>query len=341
MGHLGDNFNVGFEVFPPRKENHESSDEKYGAEVNFEAANILPEFIHKCNFIDLPLVGGTFTWMKGHVNSSASRLDRILVSPEILSSFLSINQEALPMSLSDYNPIMIREKASLGSPRPFKYFSYRADEQSFVDTIKKVIGEHQGIKAWEMLRVVKMEAKEWNTNFRANKNGKTKEKEENISRLEDQLLRTNNKEAVASEINSLKAELWAIYRKEERVWIQKSSLRWFHDGDMNTKFFHTVLIMRNKQNQISAIQVDNQLISDPKHISRIFLRHFRGSYNEHPTTPVKWVEGDFKKLSVSSSIALEIPFSEEVWLAIITADGNRARVQTVLIWTSTKYFGKS
>ena len=56
---------------------------------------------------------------------------------------------------------------------------------------------------------------------------------------------------------SIKSDLLAIYRREERDLIQKSKLNWLKSGDENTSFFHRFLAAKRRHSLISEL-IDDQ-----------------------------------------------------------------------------------
>ena len=46
------------------------------------AMELFSEFVEDFNLIDLPLEGGSYTWSRGSVQPSMSRIDRVLVSQD-------------------------------------------------------------------------------------------------------------------------------------------------------------------------------------------------------------------------------------------------------------------
>ena len=65
-------------------------------------------FISKQSLVDLPLVGGNFTWSNSREVASRSRLDRFLLSADWEENFLSVYQWPLSRLLSDHFPILLK-----------------------------------------------------------------------------------------------------------------------------------------------------------------------------------------------------------------------------------------
>ncbi|KAL4346365.1 hypothetical protein GQ457_17G012800 [Hibiscus cannabinus] len=286
---------------------------------------VFKDFIQRNNLVDLPIYGSKFTWVRGGQNTAASRLDRFLFTPEFLVSYPRLGQYALPRGLSDHNPIFLREDRAEGGPRPFKYFSHWSEIPGLVERVNIVASNCKGMGAASLLRAIKAGIKVWVKDFRAKEEESIGEVEEKISQLEKDLLVTGERSIILNEISRLRSSLWTKFRRDEREWLQKSRLKWFKEGDKNTKFFHAIASMRNKANHISCIRVGDAVFSDHRSISKAFVQHFSEGYNQNPIIPVVNFVGTFKSLSETSAMNLERPFTcEEVWEAISTADGSRA-----------------
>ncbi|KAK2665224.1 hypothetical protein Ddye_003798 [Dipteronia dyeriana] len=65
------------------------------------------DFTLKTKVIDIPLHGGPFTWSNHKERASWARLDRFLLSPELVVWFPKLIQKCLPKNLSDHNPISL------------------------------------------------------------------------------------------------------------------------------------------------------------------------------------------------------------------------------------------
>ena len=57
--------------------------------------------------------------------------------------------------------------------------------------------------------------------------------------------------------NKLRREYFNVLQQEEEFWSIKSRYNWLIQGDRNTKFFHTLALIRRKRNRIVSFQ-DNQ-----------------------------------------------------------------------------------
>ena len=65
------------------------------------------DFIERNLLVDLPLVGGEYTWFRDSVNPSMSRIDRVLVSADWEEHFSDVIQWPLPRVVSDHFPILV------------------------------------------------------------------------------------------------------------------------------------------------------------------------------------------------------------------------------------------
>ncbi|KAG5611856.1 hypothetical protein H5410_023137 [Solanum commersonii] len=65
------------------------------------------EWINDMEFVDPPLFGGSYTWIRSENHESASRIDRFLYSSQWEEQYLHIKQSVMPKLGSDHNPIML------------------------------------------------------------------------------------------------------------------------------------------------------------------------------------------------------------------------------------------
>ena len=78
--------------------------ERLGAGRFTRCMNDFLDFISHHGLMDNPLEGGLFTWSN---STSASRIDRFLLSPALVEYFSHFSQKRLPRVLSDHFPILL------------------------------------------------------------------------------------------------------------------------------------------------------------------------------------------------------------------------------------------
>lgn len=78
----------------------------------------------------------------------------------------------------------------------------------------------------------------------------TLEDEVNIKEVQFEM---NPSEANREDLNRVNVELKKYWHLKEEFWRQKASMRWFVDGDRNTKFFHAYINGKRRRLRIDEI----------------------------------------------------------------------------------------
>jgi hypothetical protein len=78
-------------------------------------------FIYEQGLMDLPLVGGTFTWSNNRNSPSWSRIDRLLVSPEWKANFLDLFHIRVHRLCLDHFPFLLDCGGIQGGKRSIKF----------------------------------------------------------------------------------------------------------------------------------------------------------------------------------------------------------------------------
>ena len=109
------------------------------------------------------------------------------------------------------------------------------------------------------------------------------------------------------------------------MWWQKSRLKWQLQGDKNTKFFHSMVISRQTNNNINSVLENDEQIKDPKLIKKAVFNHFKGLYEEELAVRPMFIERQRHGISEEMADQLVEAFTEnEVWNCIKSCDGNKA-----------------
>ncbi|GJW61414.1 RNA-directed DNA polymerase, eukaryota, reverse transcriptase zinc-binding domain protein [Tanacetum coccineum] len=91
-------------------------------------------FIKNSGLIDLPLGGRLFTWMN-KARTKLSKLDRFLISVEVVEALPDVWVTAIDRLWSDHNPILLHVSKSDFGPTPFKLFHSWLLRDSFDEII--------------------------------------------------------------------------------------------------------------------------------------------------------------------------------------------------------------
>ncbi|KAK3217733.1 hypothetical protein Dsin_011703 [Dipteronia sinensis] len=84
-----------------------NASEKLGGPPIWSHLRNFRNFIDAAMLVNLPMHGFPFTWTNAKEVASWARLDRFLVSPELISWFLDMLQRNLPKSISDHSAVWL------------------------------------------------------------------------------------------------------------------------------------------------------------------------------------------------------------------------------------------
>lgn len=76
---------------------------------------------------------------------------------------------------------------------------------------------------------------------------------EDIIQVKEVILEVDRSPEHRAELSRAKAELKRYLKLKEEFWMQKSGMRWFSQGDKNTKLFHSYVQCRRKKLQVNEI----------------------------------------------------------------------------------------
>jgi hypothetical protein len=117
--------------------------------------------------VDIPLVGGQFTWSNNQEEEIWSRIDRFLFSPSWEEQYLTVKQIRLQRLCSDHFPLLLDCGDSRGGRKYFKFENMWLKYEGFVDKVKSWWDSNtfDGLPSFvlaNMLKSLKPDLKNWN-----------------------------------------------------------------------------------------------------------------------------------------------------------------------------------
>nr|GEY20831.1 RNA-directed DNA polymerase, eukaryota [Tanacetum cinerariifolium] len=95
--------------------------DRFGSNFNAHNAKIFNSFIYNAGLEEVPLGGSTYTWCHKSA-TKMSKLDRFLVSENLLIMCPNITAITLERYISDHRPILLREAMFDYGPIPFRFY---------------------------------------------------------------------------------------------------------------------------------------------------------------------------------------------------------------------------
>ncbi|GMJ01242.1 hypothetical protein HRI_003793400 [Hibiscus trionum] len=135
--------------------------EKLGVYFHKKAMNEFEDFIEELALIDLPFSGGAYTWCSNREAHAFCRLDRFLLTADMLLKWLELIQKLCVSSISDHKPVILCNNIPSREPKPFRWFDYWTDEEGFENVVKIVVTKAEGKGIGNILQQCKIESSNW------------------------------------------------------------------------------------------------------------------------------------------------------------------------------------
>nr|GEW61773.1 RNA-directed DNA polymerase, eukaryota [Tanacetum cinerariifolium] len=111
--------------------------DRFGSVFNVQGANVFNSFITNAGLEEVPLGGSSFTWCHKSANKM-SKLDRFLISENLLNTCPNITAITFERYLSDHRPVLLRESHFDYGPTPFRFFHHWIEmEVEYDDNVKE------------------------------------------------------------------------------------------------------------------------------------------------------------------------------------------------------------
>ncbi|GKD31485.1 RNA-directed DNA polymerase, eukaryota, reverse transcriptase zinc-binding domain protein, partial [Tanacetum coccineum] len=270
--------------------------ERYGSLFSRNEAEVFNSFINNASLIDLPMGGHSFTWMN-KTGTKLSKLDRFLISKDVLSLLLDILITSLDRMWSDHTPILLHCYKSDFGPVPFKlyhsWFTREGVDDIITSELNNLVKPSVGRKllSYEKLKEVKPKIKQWVAVNKRNEDTRKKDLMKDLRILDDKIevgLASNDDRDKRIEIIQ---EDHNLANLEDMDTVQKARVKWDMEGDENSKFFHGLINKKQRTQSINGIMHEGVWITNPIRIKEAFLNFFKEKFKANdsmisfPPTP--------------------------------------------------------
>ncbi|GJW73910.1 RNA-directed DNA polymerase, eukaryota, reverse transcriptase zinc-binding domain protein [Tanacetum coccineum] len=158
--------------------------ERFGSNFNVQGANVFNSFIVNAGLEEIPLGGCSFTWCHKSA-TKMSKLDRFLISENLMITCPNFTATSLERYLSDHRPILLRESHFDYGPTPFRFFHSWFEMEGFNKLVEDAWNEAPVDESNAMsnmmkkLKYLKQKIRDWNKgNMKSSKNIKAKLKDD-------------------------------------------------------------------------------------------------------------------------------------------------------------------
>ncbi|XP_071912247.1 uncharacterized protein [Coffea arabica] len=219
--------------------------------------------MEKAGIFDVGFSGASFTWSNNRRNRAriSKRLDRFLVNGACLDLFDAISVLHLTRHPSDHAPLKISfATRSDNKPRPFRFLNIWTSKPELLEMIRQawdqdVDGSPLRVLCSKLL-ATRRAIQSWNKQHFGNVIDAVRSAEMAVQRAEE-VVDQDDSEECQIELNKAQAELRHALSIEEQFWRQKARVKWFQEGERNSRYFHAVVRQRRVQGMIHRIKKSN------------------------------------------------------------------------------------
>ncbi|KAA3457072.1 reverse transcriptase [Gossypium australe] len=236
------------------------------------------ELFEDLSMSDTKTRAGWFTWSNNREGSGLvkERLDRFLVSVDIVESMPFIETKVIRQSKSDHYAILLDTVWSKPRERdrdPDQWFRYDmcwSKEQEAKDIIKSVWSNKER-NLIEKVVDIRERLGPWQYNRYKKMRKKINALDREISNLMDKLSNMDTSRL----LKLARGKFGHLYDIKERYWSQRARIQWLREGDRNTRYFHVRATSRKKKNHIERLNDSNGVWhEDSKEICNVAWIYF-------------------------------------------------------------------
>lgn len=267
------------------------SEKKGGTRMLNKDSSTFQAFTENLKLVDSDSKNGLFTWNNKREGEAqaASKLDRFLVSKELMLMNNEITTRILPFGGSDHWTIQLEIKG-LDSPRnrPFRFENIWLAHSDLLSNTKDWWSEDLHIQESKMfllhkrLKHIKSKLKDWNRKEFGNIFVNKKVVESKIQIINQKLIQEGFNYDINEQSEKLHHEWENLCKQEEIFWRQKSRVQWLKEGERNTSIFHRSTMANKAFNRISTIRdKKGDMQNTHKEIEKVLVQHFQDIAQEN------------------------------------------------------------
>ncbi|XP_042482204.1 uncharacterized protein LOC122062621 [Macadamia integrifolia] len=268
-----------------------ASTEKRGpGAFNLGATAEFGAMVDSCDLMALPSQGSRFTWTNNRRRGNVlARLDRSFCNNAWVEFFHEGVQQVLQKIGSDHAPIFISSvPGEKPNNCPFRFHRHWVEHKDFLSVVSAswsgwTLSTNLYRVAEKLKRLkgtLKLWAKTEFPNFNIELDQAKKEMEEVQKKIDEDGL----DDFLFAQEADAKTRYFKAMEYYEKMWAEKSRIRWKKLGDRCTKFFHLSAKMRRIKNSIRCLKTnDGAIISERSDLEHYMVDFFT---NFHKAAPV-------------------------------------------------------
>nr|GEX62741.1 RNA-directed DNA polymerase, eukaryota [Tanacetum cinerariifolium] len=262
--------------------------DRFGSYFNVQGANVFNSFIVNAGLEEVPIGGSAFTWCHKFA-TKMSKLDRFLVSNNLLNICPHISAIKLERYLSDHMPILLRESIHDYGLVPFRFFHHWLELDGFYtffpDTWRNAPEDmSNGMRNMTgKLKFLKYKIRKWIKDNRCNRKVAFDKLKEELCLADEAIDNGVGTEEIVNKRVVVLNLLRYIDQMHAMDLAQKAKIKWSIEGDENLSFFHGMVNKKRNQSNIRGIMVNGVWKEQSNDVKQEFLNHFQERFDK----PVK------------------------------------------------------
>nr|GEZ52252.1 putative RNA-directed DNA polymerase, eukaryota, reverse transcriptase zinc-binding domain protein [Tanacetum cinerariifolium] len=272
--------------------------------------------------VEVPLGGYSFTWCHKSAKKM-SKLDRFLISVNLMCSCPSISSTSLDRFISDHRPIIMWEAHYDYGPVPFKFFYYWFELDGFDKLVEQtwleanVNDQNSYSKFMNKLKYLKEKIWIWATLHKESLNSRKSILKAELANLDGVIDKGEGSDADGHRRREVVRLIQEVEKVDAMEVAQKAKIKWSIEGDENSKYYHGVLNKKRGRLTIRRVLVDGIWMESPHLVKHEFFKHFKHRF-EKPNKSRMLIEKDFiKRISLEQNDDLKREVSnEEIKMAV-------------------------